>query len=1106
MKKTLAFILKFCFPVFISAQSWTPMEASFIPRTGLQDIIVEDAQIYYVDDALLKKVLWQAPMRNTSDVGQIINLPLINGEVDQFEIIQYPIMEAPLAKKYPNIRAFYGRSTTNPYRRVVLDYTVHGLRAVITDEDGQVYLDHYQRGDKNHKILYRRSQFSEDDEWTCTTEALSIDIDTNRGRGRSVGDCVFKTYRLAQACTGEYSNFHGATNSSQSGLVLSAVTTSTNRVNGVYRQDVNLEMILVANTDQLFYYNPNTDPYSGSSVNHLDQNQSNCDNVIGNTNYDIGHVYDTGGGGVASLRSVCINTRKAKGYTGRNTPVGDPFDIDYVAHEMGHQYGGNHTQNNGCNRVNAAAFEPGSASTIMGYAGICSPNVQNNSDPYFHAYSMLEMATHIGNISCHNTVSTGNGEPVVSSLPNKTIPRSTPFVLETTVSDPDGDALLYCWEQWDNETGNMPPQSSNTQGPMFRSLLPTSNTKRYFPRLNDVVNNTSSTWEVLPSVSRSMEFRLTVRDQPMTGSCSDETNVIINTTTTAGPFRVTSDNTSNTYEEGASVTMTWDVANTNQAPVSCANVDILLSYDGGFTYPITWISSTPNDGTETLIVPSGTSNSVRYMVKCSDNYFYDINNQDISIIPIPPDFDLDISPGAGLGCGDDSFNLLLNTSAIGAFVDDITLSSQNVPATTSITFNQNPISVGNSTLVSVSNSNTPPGTYLIDLIGQGGGITKSSTFRMTIEPTADIPFTIEPLPDESDVPLLPSLRWTSEINATSYDYEVSTLPNGANIVESGNTTDTSLVLNTSLDRATNYYWRVRSNSVCGPSPWSPNRKFSTENCFTVMASDLPQAIPDNSASQITSTISVQENRPIIDLNLSDISGTHSNVGELIFVFIDQSGNADVLLRNICNGNQDFDITLDNEAASSNYPCPPTDGQNYLPFSSFDNVYGSMSRGDYTLIIEDGNDVNGGSLNNWGLDFCLSTDCNLAVNNTNPSGTGSLLEAIDCALSGDTIILDASFDNQTFFAPNEAYHIDKTLTIEASGTNIKLEGISSIFSLTENANLSLINFEIENNDAGSATIVNNGKLQLTNMTLKNLQGESLFNQSGDLEVLGTNNID
>ena len=366
---------------------------------------------------------------------------------------------------------------------------------------------------------------------------------------------MLREYRLAVATTGQYSNYHGATSSSQSSLVLSAVATTMNRVNGVYEQDVTIRMLLIGNNTDIFYYSGASDPYSNNDAGAmLSQNQSNIDAVIGNSNYDIGHVFGTGGGGVAWLGVPCNNNHKAKGVTGSGNPVGDPFDIDYVAHEMGHQWGASHTQNNSCNRNGPTAMEPGSASTIMGYAGICSPNVQFNSDAYFHGVSVQEMNNYIsggnGN-SCDAPVfSFNNNPPSVSAGSNYTIPRLTPFVLTATGSDPDGDPITYCWEQWDNEVGSMPPSASNNQGPMFRSFYPSSSPKRYFPRLEDLVNNVSPTWEVLPGVNRNMEFRVTARDLRGTVGCTDEDNMNISVNASAGPFEVTAPNIALTWTEG----------------------------------------------------------------------------------------------------------------------------------------------------------------------------------------------------------------------------------------------------------------------------------------------------------------------------------------------------------------------------------------------------------------------------------------------------------------------------------------------------------------------------------------------------------------------------
>ncbi len=303
---------------------------------------------------------------------------------------------------------------------------------------------------------------------------------------------TLRTYRAAIAATGEYTTFHGGTVAGG----LAGIVTTLNRVNGVYERDLSVRMILIANNNLIVYTNGATDPYTnGNGSTMLGQNQSNLDSVIGTANYDIGHVVSTGGGGVATLNSPCNATTKARGVTGSGSPIGDPFDIDYVAHEMGHQFGGNHTFNGGTgscaggNRSAANAFEPGSGSTIQAYAGICgSEDLQNNSDDYFHVRSLEEMVAFTNGTSCDLEPPNGNTAPAATPAAACTIPANTPFSLTGSATDVNGDGLTYTWEEYDLGAAG-PPNTDNGARPIFRSYLPGTSPTRYFPSLPFILNN-----------------------------------------------------------------------------------------------------------------------------------------------------------------------------------------------------------------------------------------------------------------------------------------------------------------------------------------------------------------------------------------------------------------------------------------------------------------------------------------------------------------------------------------------------------------------------------------------------------------------------------------
>ena len=525
-----------------------------------------------------------------------------------------------------------------------MDFTPAGFHAIIFTSEGTIYIDPYSQITSEHYISYYKKNFipSESNIFS-EIDVLGTDSETAREIARLVNNGIellapvnLRTYRLACAATGEYTAFHGGTKP----LGLAAVVTAMNRVNGIYEKEVAVRMVLIANNDTLIYTNASTDPYSNNDGGvMLGQNISNLSTVIGNANFNIGHVFSTGGGGVAYLGCVCTSN-KAGGVTGLFNPIGDPFYVDYVAHEMGHQFGANHSFNGnagscgGGNRNGSTAYEPGSGSTIMAYAGICSPqDLQNFSDDYFHLVSLLEITAFVsgtGN-SCAAATATGNNTPVVTvPAGGFTIPIGTPFSLTGSATDADNDPLTYYWEEWDLGPEGA-PNSPSGNAPIFRSFKGTSSSTRIFPKVSNLINNTSTIGEILPTYSRTINFRLTARDNKVGGGGYGYSTVGFSVNNAAGPFLVSSPNTAVSWDGLSSQTVTWNVANTNTSPVNCTNVKITLSIDGGLTFPITVVASTPNDGSEVITLPNNPTSTARIKVEAADNIFFDISNVNFTI-------------------------------------------------------------------------------------------------------------------------------------------------------------------------------------------------------------------------------------------------------------------------------------------------------------------------------------------------------------------------------------------------------------------------------------------------------------------------------------------
>ncbi len=611
---------------------WT--KSNSIPKENLAQRWVQPKafSLYEVNLNQLKNDLSQVPQRFSADESHRVTFPNRDGKFREYIVQEASVMEPALQAKYPDIRSYVGWEKNNRQNTIRFSVTPdNGVSAMFFDGAEISYLDKFT-ADHSKYIFYKRGDLPVNDRlFECAVKSIGEQyLDDPAGKAPLVFDGQFRTYRLALAATGEYTAYHGGTVAK----ALAAMAVTMTRVNGVYEKTISVTMVMVANNNLLVYTDAVADPYTNDDgFAMLDENTANVNLVIGTANYDIGHVFSTGGGGVAGLGVICT-TSKAEGVTGSGAPINDAFDIDYVAHEMGHQFGGNHTfrANTGScngNGNGTTAFEPGSGSTVMAYAGICGSNnnVQSNSDAYFHSASVNEMYNVIKRATdCSVKVSNNNQVPTADAGLDYTIPKGTAFVLTGVGTDPDNDPITYLWEQLDSQSNTQPPVSGATGGPVYRTWTATTEAFRYFPKMSFILaNNLAPKWEVTPSVARNLNFSLLVNDNKATGNqaARDRVKIVV---ANAGPFVVTSQPTNVQYDAADPITVTWNVAGTDAAPVSTANVSILLSKDNGANFDIVLAASVPNNGTTSVTLPNLDITSARIMVKAVDNVYFAVNS------------------------------------------------------------------------------------------------------------------------------------------------------------------------------------------------------------------------------------------------------------------------------------------------------------------------------------------------------------------------------------------------------------------------------------------------------------------------------------------------
>lgn len=953
---------------------------------------------------------------NQSRRTTIISLPNADGGIEQFEVFEASNFEADLQAQFPEIRAFSGKGITDRYATLKLSISPQGIQTMIfrTDKENE-FIEPYSQ-DHTTYAVFKSNREKGKLAWTCAVDdqKLVADVKSKTSNFNKSDNGQLKVMRLAQSCNGEYANYFGATSAAQVGLVLSAFNATLTRCNGVYEKDLALHLNLVASSTNVIYYTPASDPYTTLAnwnrqlQNALSANLTGTGTTLAANNaaYDIGHMFGASGGGgnAGCIGCVCsddtasiTDLNKGAGITSPadGIPQGDNFDIDYVVHEVGHQLGGNHTFSNS-NEGAGVNKEVGSGITIMGYAGITAQDVAPHSIDIFHETSIEQIQANLATKTCPVTtnIAATNATPVIAPIGNYTIPKSTPFVLTGSATDANaGDALTYCWEQNDDGGGSTGASSiasiTKTVGPNFLSFSPTASPSRYFPKLTSTIANSATTnnvggdagvlTEALSSVARTLNFRLTVRDNSPYSSTAplkvgqtafEDVQVTVNAV--AGPFLVSAPNTAVSWVAGSNQTVTWDVAGTTGNGVNTSFVDVFLSTDGGLTYPIQLANKVPNNGSTAVTVPNNVGTTNRIMVKGNNHIFFDISNTNFSITAAPSTFAItQSSVQSTLACSLTTTTYTFNYSALGGFSGTTTFSATGTPAGATVSFSPATMSSA-SGLVTMTVGNlasATSGNYNIAVTGTSGATTSTVPFYLYLGlPNVTLSTPVNAATAQN---VTLALAWAVNPSATSYDVQVSLNSAFTTLFSSGNVASNSYNLS-GLASGTTYYWRVApKNASCTGTFGTPfSFTTGTVSCATFNSANVPVTIPTTVAT-VTSTLNVASGSTISDVNVT-VNITHTWINDLTLTLTSPTGTAVQLVVNPCSPNASVNniaATFDDSGIAIVCANSPGISGTVLPAQALSAFNGQNPVGTWTLSVADAFNQDGGSLNSWSINLC-----------------------------------------------------------------------------------------------------------------------------------------
>lgn len=981
-------VLLFLFPVqvILGQETWAEMPS---PRKQANSFEIFGETYYQMPPQLLSS----NSVFNKQTKHQI-RLPNEKGEEEVFELTPIPLLSKALSKKYPHLKTYKGISKSRSGVKLRLSTHPNGISAWMQINQGPDFFIQPVRGKNQIHFAYTKAKNDFSDPLFCKTEAVLSKEKKKANFSKNVkSNTRLRTFRIAVAATAEYTSFWGDNDDSNGNNpedALAAIVSTLNRINVIFEQDLNIRLELVSDVN-ILYQDPTSDPFSGNFSSEL---QQTLDEIIGNDGYDIGHLFDFGepNGDAGCVGCVCVPGQKGQGFSSHpfqdifgGEYRNDYFDLDYAGHEIGHQFGAFHTfafdpEGTG---VNA---EPGSGSTIMGYAGITGEDdLQQHGDAYFHYYSIKNIIDYVESISC-GTTEIINAEPfVIDAGPDYRIPIGTAYELNIDSLSEDS-SLTFCWEQLDSAeitASNFGP--NNLVGSMARSLPPSASSKRIIPRIERVLTNNltqdnpglNAAWETVPLVGRRMQWGLSVRRQTLLFSQLAQDAIEVTAVSSAGPFIVNSQSESGLVLKGGALTkILWDVAETNQSPINASEVTVFLSTDGGYTFPIELAEGVPNNGSTQLIIPNNIdTTTARIKVKAKNGIFFALNPINFSIES--RDLVLNFDDYAKDNCSSDSLRFSFDISRNESFNEEFSLQLEALPPLINVQFSKASYTAEDSTgfFVLRGLSSLSPNDYDFNLkaIFSAG----EEVFQFKVKQREEIisPANLQfPQNESQEVSINPILKWVDNLNVDQVRVQIATDLNFNNLILDTLVSESQIQANNLLG-SNLYYWRIQQQNHCAISDFSTHFSFETSSvsCVVLSALDLPKSLIDASENDdgiTVSSINANFDATILDVDVL-VDLTHTWIEDLTLYLEAPSGDRYLLSSGIGDSADDYVQTFFDQEASLDIESgtPPFTGS-FIPIQDLSQLYGASTAGLWKLIVIDAFTQDTGRLQEFELHFCI----------------------------------------------------------------------------------------------------------------------------------------